>query len=495
LTAAPAPEEAAPPTEAPATAPDGGLRAKVVKGTALSLSGQVVSQGLRFASNLLLSRLLFPEAFGLMALVHMVLAGLHMLSDLGVGLSIIHSKRGDDPDFLDTAWTIQLIRGAVLWVIGMAIAYPMGVIYDAPVLAPMVAVTAFTAVLQGAVSTKVHLLMRHIHVGKLLLLELSSQAVIAGVQIVAALIHPSPWVLVIGALASGVWSLFCGHVLLAGRNPRLRIERSAAREVISFGKWVFISTCLTYACTRIDIALLGRLAGSELLGVYNLALTLGSVPQNIGGQVIGSVLFPALAASFHQGHAALEAAFARSRRVILPLLFLVLLGVGLVGPPMFYYLWDARYHEACWMVRIVALTAWFHFLQESVGRTLQAMGDARSLATANAFKLTTSVLSISLGFSFFGVPGFMVGTVLGAMAGYAVLLVRLRRHKLYAGRTDVVYSIAGLLIVGSTVSAARWAARTFGTAHEMAFALAFAVVILLPLGVWVARRLQRELRR
>jgi O-antigen/teichoic acid export membrane protein len=497
LAAVPAPETARPPAEepGPSTAPSGNLRARVVKGTALSLSGQALSQGLRFASNLLLSRLLFPEAFGLMALVQMVLAGLHMLSDLGVGISIIHSKRGDDPDFLDTAWTIQLVRGAALWVAGLLLAYPIGALYDAPVLTPMIALTTFVAVIQGAVSTKVYLLHRHIQIGRLLLLDLSSQALIAGVQIAGALVYPSPWVLVVGALSYASWQFFFGHFLLRGRNPRLRWEPAAAREVVNFGKWIFISTCVTYAATRVDIALLGRLAGKELLGIYNLALMLGTVPQSIGGQVLGSVLLPALATSFHEGHEALEAAFARSRRAILPLLFFVMLGIGLVGPPMFYYLWDARYHEACWMVRLVALSAWFHFLQEAVGRTLQAMGDARSLAVANAFKLGTSVVSIGVGFWGFGVPGFLVGTVLGAMAGYAVLLVRLRGHKLHAGRTDLLYSIAGILIAGGTALAARWAARTSGAAHEMAFALALSVSILLPVGIWVARRLQRELRR
>ena len=70
-------------------------------------------QGL--ASNLILTRLLFPEAFGLMALGSVVLVGLQMFSDAGIGPSIAQSPRGDDPEFLDTAWTAQVLRGVILW--------------------------------------------------------------------------------------------------------------------------------------------------------------------------------------------------------------------------------------------------------------------------------------------------------------------------------------------------------------------------------------------
>ena len=61
--------------------------------TVVSFGGDNV---LRLASNLILTRILFPEAFGLMALVQVVLASLSMLSDLGIFSAIVQNKRGDD---------------------------------------------------------------------------------------------------------------------------------------------------------------------------------------------------------------------------------------------------------------------------------------------------------------------------------------------------------------------------------------------------------------
>ncbi|MCE9529776.1 MAG: oligosaccharide flippase family protein, partial [Planctomycetes bacterium] len=63
-------------------------------------------QIIRFGSSVILAKLLFPEAFGLYALTFAFLTGLHLFSDLGIRVSIIQNPRGEEPKFLDTAWTL-----------------------------------------------------------------------------------------------------------------------------------------------------------------------------------------------------------------------------------------------------------------------------------------------------------------------------------------------------------------------------------------------------
>lgn len=110
------------------------LKSRAIRGSLWTLGGYGTSQLLRFASNLILTRLLFPEAFGLMSLVHIFLQGLEMFSDIGIAPNIIHSDRGDDPSFLNTAWTVQAIRGGGLWLLACAIAWPAARFYSEPML-------------------------------------------------------------------------------------------------------------------------------------------------------------------------------------------------------------------------------------------------------------------------------------------------------------------------------------------------------------------------
>src|SRR3978361_1231173 len=76
--------------------------------------------GMRVVSSLVLTRLLLPSYFGEMTLVMTLVVGINLLSDIGLGPSVIQSPRGDEPLFLNTALTLQVLRGVVLWLIALA---------------------------------------------------------------------------------------------------------------------------------------------------------------------------------------------------------------------------------------------------------------------------------------------------------------------------------------------------------------------------------------
>ncbi|CAN0588351.1 unnamed protein product, partial [Laminaria digitata] len=124
-----------------------------VVGTAVNVGGQIFVQLIRLASNLILTHLLFPEAFGVMALVNTIIVGLELISDLGIVPSLIQNVREDD-DFLNTAWTLAIARGAILFLGGCAIAYPMAEFYDEPQLNALVPVASLTPLIYGAIPTK-----------------------------------------------------------------------------------------------------------------------------------------------------------------------------------------------------------------------------------------------------------------------------------------------------------------------------------------------------
>src|SRR5690554_6229289 len=101
-----------------------GLFARAARGSVWTILGFGGAQAIRLVSNLILARLLFPEAFGLMALVMLLIVGLSLFSDIGIEQSIMRNPRGEERAFLDTAWTMQVARGWVLWLAAWAVALP-----------------------------------------------------------------------------------------------------------------------------------------------------------------------------------------------------------------------------------------------------------------------------------------------------------------------------------------------------------------------------------
>jgi hypothetical protein len=98
--------------------------------------------------------------FGVMALASVMLVGLQLLSDLGLRQSIVQSKRGQDTEYLNTAWTVQIIRGCLIWLAAMAGGYMLqllgsaqllaaGSVYADPVLPYVIGVLSFNALVSG----------------------------------------------------------------------------------------------------------------------------------------------------------------------------------------------------------------------------------------------------------------------------------------------------------------------------------------------------------
>ena len=117
---------------------------KASVGAFWSFTGYGGAQVIRLASSLLLTRLLFEEAFGIMALVTVFMQGLQLFSDIGLGPNIVQNERGDDPKFLNTAWTMQVARGFTLWLIACIGAKPFAEFYGEPMLAWIIPISPST---------------------------------------------------------------------------------------------------------------------------------------------------------------------------------------------------------------------------------------------------------------------------------------------------------------------------------------------------------------
>ena len=90
------------------------VRQRALSGMIWTYSAQPLRIGIQLLRSVILTRLLFPEAFGLMALGSVVGTAAQMFADVGIQPSLVQSKRGEDEKFIQTAWTIQVIRGLSL---------------------------------------------------------------------------------------------------------------------------------------------------------------------------------------------------------------------------------------------------------------------------------------------------------------------------------------------------------------------------------------------
>ncbi len=268
-----------------------GLKQRTVKAGSWVLVGYAFSQIIRFGGNLVLTRLLIPEMFGVMAIVNMLMVGLIMFSDVGLLQNIVRSDRGEDLDYLNTAWTIQIIRGFVLFAIALIISaclYFLGqhgyvssdTAYGNEQLPFIIATMSVVTIIAGFNSIHLLLLNRKLMMGKLVAIEVLSQAIGLAIMIYLAWKNQGIWSLVIGTIASAAVKLVLSHAMNLGARCCLVWEKAAAHDIIHFGKWIFLTSILGFMTNQGDRLMLGGLISAEQLGIYTVAFFLQQPSEN-----------------------------------------------------------------------------------------------------------------------------------------------------------------------------------------------------------------------
>ncbi len=421
------------------------LQSRVKSGALWSIVGFGASQVLRFLGNLLLTRLLFEEAFGLMALVGVFLQGLQLFSDIGIGPSIIQNRRGDDTRFLNTAWTLQIARGTLLWIVACAAAIPFARFYDAPELAWLLPICGLTAAIAGVNSSKLFAVNRNLAIRQLVIVEILSHAASLVVMVTWAVCDRSIWVLVAGGITGSMVKMVCSHTLLPGRRNRLHWDLSAAREIVRFGRWIFLSTILTFVVGQSDRLIFGKLVPIAMLGVYSIALMIAIMPAELMGHLTGRIAFPLYSRVCEQG-GDLERTFRRTRWSLLAFGGWCVCGLLGGGPTAVRLLYDHRYSDAGWIIQLLAIGGWFVVLDANNGSVLLAKARPHLLAVASMAKLIVMLALIPLGYHLHGFAGAIAGFAAADMAKYAVSAFAVRRMHLRVLGQDVVLSCLVTLV-------------------------------------------------
>lgn len=416
-----------------------GLFARAFRGSMLTAGSYAVTQALRLASNLILTRLLFPEAFGIMALVSVALVGLAMFSDLGLGPAISQSPRGDEPDFLNTVWTLNVARGGLLWLMTCALAWPMAALYQAPPLTALLPAAGLTLLIAGFNPTRIDTANRHLLLGRLTLLDLAAQVIGIGSMIVLAIALRSVWALVLGAILGSLAKLVLTWALLPGPANRFRLEPEAARSLIHFGKWIFLSTACGFLLSQGDKAIFGAWLSLEDLGIYNIGWFLASFPVLLAGAVTSRILIP-LYRNHPPAESVANAARMRRLRVLVSGGTIGLLALlGLAGMPLVGLLYDPRYAGAGAVVVVMACVQMPGVVGMTYDQSALAAGDSRNYFLVIALKAVLQTTAFLIGLQAGGLFGALTAQGLALCLMHLPIIWLARRHRAWDGLHDAVF--------------------------------------------------------
>jgi O-antigen/teichoic acid export membrane protein len=289
--------------------------------------------------------------------------------------------------------------------------------------------------------------VRHLKLGRVTALELLAQVLTLIIGVPLALWWGNVWALVASLLISNLIRTVASHLWLEGPRNRFAWDKAAVDEMLSFGRWSLVATTFYFLCVRWDAFALGKLEGLAVLGVYNLAILIVSVPEKIGERITGSVVTPVLANRYRDSTERFGAALKNALGIILPVVGALYLGAAFTAPAFFHVAYRADYHGAGWMTQLALVVSWTVFVQECTSRALLALGDARALAVINLARLLVLVPVTLVLFTPFGLVGFLVGSMIASLAGTVMCLVLLRTRQLHVAFVTL-RNLAGITALG-----------------------------------------------
>lgn len=396
------------------------LRAIAARGAAWTAIGFGSQYALKLVSTLVLTRLLAPDAFGLMSLATVFLAGLNLLSDIGTTPSIIRSRRAEEPDFLRTAWTLQAVRGVVIALAACLLAWPISQLYDEPLLFPMISALAMTAVVQGLASIAIPLAQRNMALRQLTLLEISVQAVATAATILFAWLLHSVWALVFGALIGTVFRVALSHLVLQPFRHGFQIERATVAEIVTFGRWILLGTLLTFLAGKGVDAIQGALVPIDILGLLSISGMIGWALGDLATKVLGNVAFPALSKQVRDNPQAVQGTLRKIQLAIAIALLPAFLMLSWLADDLVGLLYDDRYAQAGSFLSLTALNSALGVLSMPYQNAMLATGDSRFHAVVMGFSAAFRIAGLFIGFHLGGIYGMLAGV--GVATGFTHLI-------------------------------------------------------------------------
>ncbi|MGI5950226.1 MAG: oligosaccharide flippase family protein [Brooklawnia sp.] len=428
--------------------------ASILRGGSVLAAGTLIERLARFGRNMVLTRIIAPDQFGLMAIVLATIGLFEAITEVGVSQAVIQNKRGHLPEFLNVAWWINTIRGLAIF----AIAAPLSPLiadfyYDEQTLTPILIVAFSSLIFSGMTSPKVYSLQRQFRFGKWVAITQGAGLLGTVLTLVLGLAWQNVWALVIGTVFEAFMRFVLSFILCPIR-PSFHIDRQSRNDLFAFMKGMFGLAFMTFLVSQADIFVLGRVVSTSLLGLYAMAVTLAMFPQSLFAKIVQPLVVPILAA-FQDSAPQMRTAYLRLERLVwlfgLPMAAMMTVAAG----PLLTVVYGRPYAAVAVPFGIIAIYSVVYMASMVSFSVYLAMARPelqRSFTLLRGGLLVAAIYPLALGFGPAGAATAMLGALVLAM----LLQIHNLRRLIGLGYVEYLRTLRAGIVAGLVTAALTW---------------------------------------
>ncbi|MBG0784872.1 MAG: lipopolysaccharide biosynthesis protein [Anaerolineaceae bacterium] len=382
------------------------LGSKTVNSVRWNIISVILTSVFQLIHTAVISRLLEQSAFGLLAMANTVLRFAVYFSRMGVGSAVIQKKELSKDD-IQVASTISIILGLCVTLVIYLAAPLSNFLFKSEDVVQVVRVLSLTMVINGFNLVPVSLLRRNFRFRALMISEFVSYfigSIVVGIPL--ALFGFGVWSLVISSIVQSLLLSLITYLYV--RNPiRPKLSKDLVKPLLSYGGRVSIISFLEYLNYNLDTMMIGRFLGEAVLGLYNRAYTLVSLPAEKITTSMTRVLFSSFS-EIQTDYSRVNKVYGFSIEIIAAILIPLTSSIGGSAREITLVILGNNWNEAIPVLRVVPVFITFSLLNSITGVLFEALGWLNEKITITIIRLVI-LIGVILYTLQFGLTGIVTG--------------------------------------------------------------------------------------
>jgi lipopolysaccharide exporter len=401
------------------------LKGKIFRsGSALAL-GSLTENVLRFVRNIILVRILAPEAFGLMAILMTTVQAIEAFTEVGLKQSLIQNKNGSEQSFLNITWFLSFARGLTLYFIAFLISPLIVNYYNKPELLGLMRIGFLVILLNGAISPKLSLLQKELRFKEWVVLMQGSAIIGIIITIIGSFIIKNVWALLFGFVIESSLKLLSSFVFYPIK-PNLQFNIVYFRDIMKYSRGMFGLPILTMIFYQIDIFVVGKVTSVEQLGIYTMLRSLAEVASTFTSKVIEPILFPILA-SMQDNKAGFRNIFYKTTKTTAIFVFPFTAMLIVFSQPILHLVYGPIYSQFSVPFGILSAYALVSLFFSLFTQVFFSIGQPNRHRIASFARTALFILLIYPATKYFGLTGASAAVLIATGAALLIQLMYVRK--------------------------------------------------------------------
>ena len=430
------------------------LKQEAITGLKWTSMSTVIVAILQLTQLAILARFLDPSAFGLMALVMVVIGFSQAFLDMGISNAIIHKQKITHGQ-LSTLYWVNVLAGFILFVIIASVAPFVSEFYKEPELTNLILIVSLTFLIQPFGQQFMILWQKEMRFSEMAKIDIINKFISLLVSVYLAYKGYGVYALVYGTLAGIIsQTIQFMYMGLKEHKPSFEFKLSEVKEFMSFGLYQMGEKTINYFNSQIDVILIGKLLGVEALGVYTVAKQIIMRPAQIINPIITKVTFPVMA-KLQDDIPRLKNIYLKTINYLSSVNFPIYVFIFIFAHEVVLIMFGEKWLEAVYIMQILSIWGAMRSTASPIGSLLLARGKAKLGFWWNLGLFFYVPVGIYAG-SYWGLEGISWSLVflsfpLGMIANWYVLVRTLCGAKFIEYHKEIfipffIASVSGLVV-------------------------------------------------